>query len=105
MRIRVFGGLSHGSLVVLDPKDKLTYVLGRNDDCDIKVDDNILSKRHCTFQYNSCNKRWQVADGDLPSMRSSLNGTWMYLSKEFVITDNMTFKCADVLFQATLINN
>ena len=27
------------------------HVLGRIDDCDIFIDDKVMSKRHCTFQY------------------------------------------------------
>ncbi len=36
------------------------------------------------------------------NLRSSMNGTWVYMSQEWKVTDQMTFKVADVLFRAVL---
>jgi hypothetical protein len=38
------------------------------------------------------------------NIRSSMNGTWIYLSLEEKIKDGMTYRVSDVLFQATLVN-
>ena len=37
-------------------------------------------------------------------MSSSLNGTWVYLSQETVITNKMIFKASEILFEVNLIN-
>ena len=33
---------------------------------------------------------------------ASLNGTWVYLSQETEITNKMTFKASEILFEANL---
>ncbi len=53
LKIRVFGGNSHGQTFLLDPVVKRTAVMGRVDDCDLIVEDSILSKKHCTFTYET----------------------------------------------------
>ena len=45
---------------------------------------------------------WILKDG---YASASLNGTWVYLSKETPITDKMTFKASEILFEASLTNN
>ena len=65
------------------------------DDCDIFINDQIMSKRHCTFQYMpgpltandlashgpkeaGCSEgHWVLKDG---YATGSLNGTWVYMS-------------------------
>ena len=70
--------MSHGQTFLLDPIVKRTAVMGRVDDCDLIVEDSILSKKHCTFTYDASQQKWAVTDGF--NLRSSLNGTWIYLS-------------------------
>ena len=96
LKIRVFGGVSHGQTFNLDPQSKRTAVMGRVDECDLVVEDSILSKKHCTFSYDSTQQKWSVNDGF--NLRSSLNGTWIYLSQEQPIRDNLTFRVSDILF-------
>ena len=78
LRIKVFGGFSHGKSLTLDPIVCKQAVLGRTDECDIIVDDSILSKKHCTFSYDAPKQTWMINDGF--NIRSSMNGTWIYLS-------------------------
>lgn len=75
--------------------------MGRVDDCDLIVDDSILSKKHCTLNYEASQQKWTLNDGF--NLRSSLNGTWVYLSQEQQIKDNMTFRVSDILFQASTL--
>ena len=96
MRIRIFGGYGHGSLVILDSLKNETAVLGRTDECDIIVDDTILSKKHCTFNFKPATNKWTIQDGF--NLRGSLNGTWVYMSQEQRIVDNMIFRVSDVVF-------
>ncbi len=70
--------MSHGNIVILDPLKKPSAILGRTDDCEIIVDDTILSKKHCTFLFNPELEIWTITDGY--NLRSSLNGTWVYMS-------------------------
>jgi len=88
--------MSHGQTFTVDPQTKRTAVMGRVDECDLVVDDSILSKKHCTFSYDATQFKWSVIDGF--NLRGSLNGTWVYLSSEQAIKDNMTFRVSDILF-------
>mmetsp|Transcript_10662 Transcript_10662/g.14357 ORF Transcript_10662/g.14357 Transcript_10662/m.14357 type:complete len:110 (+) Transcript_10662:886-1215(+) len=52
LKIKVVGGPAYGQFFVRNPLDRSKHhILGRNDDCEILVNDPILSKRHCTFMY------------------------------------------------------
>ena len=42
---------------------------------------------------------WVLKDG---YASASLNGTWVYLSQETVISHKMTFKASEILFEANL---
>lgn len=101
-------------------------MLGRVEDCDIFIDDSILSKRHCTFQFvpgpcpsaKASDLNSDLASGpkELPSAfdghwvlkdgyaSQSLNGTWVYLSQEVELKHKMTFKASEILFEASVTN-
>ena len=50
LKIKVVGGPAYGKYFVRNPLDNSKqHVLGRVQDCGIFINDNILSKRHCTF--------------------------------------------------------
>ncbi len=60
LKLKVFGGESHGQSFQLDPTVKRSVVLGRVDDCDLIVEDSILSKKHCTFSFDTVSHKWTV---------------------------------------------
>ena len=66
-------------------------------DCQIQLDDNSLSRCHCTIYYDGC---WVLADGD--GEKSSTNGTWYFAEQFFEIYNGMVFKAAQTLFQASI---
>jgi pSer/pThr/pTyr-binding forkhead associated (FHA) protein len=56
--------------------------VGRSSDCEVAVDDNMLSRVHCTIEYRN-NTGWVVTDGNLlknkdgtNEIKHSTNGTW-----------------------------
>ena len=52
LKIKVVGGPAYGQIFVRNPLDvSKHHVLGRVEDCDILINDPVLSKHHCTFQY------------------------------------------------------
>ena len=52
LKIKVVGGPAYGKFFVRNPLDcSKQHIFGRVDDCDIIVNDQVLSKRHCTFQF------------------------------------------------------
>lgn len=73
--------------------------IGRMADCEIRFDDNSLSRYHCMFVYDGF---WMIKDGDGDKL--STNGTWLFAENFFEIYDGMTFKVAETLFKAQLSN-
>ena len=52
LKAKLCGGPNNGKMFCLDPtKGRTSFVLGRNDDCDLYLADKVLSKKHCTFIY------------------------------------------------------
>lgn len=62
--------------------------IGRMTSCDIKFDDNSLSRQQCCIQFIDGN--WVLKDGD--GVKLSTNGTWLFVDELFRIYDNMIFK-------------
>jgi len=136
LKIKVVGGPAYGQFFVRNPLDSSKqHVLGRVDDCDIFIDDKVMSKRHCTFQFLPGPAPQQTYDLEQNSTSgfnlnkalelegscadfaeghwvlkdgyasASLNGTWAYLSQETPIRHKMTFKASEILFEANLSNH
>lgn len=70
--------------------------IGRMPDCEVKIDDNLLSKYQSTIKYIS-NSGWTLFDGY--NSKSSTNSNWLYLNDDFEIHNNMIFKANHTLFQ------
>lgn len=81
-------------LYVLEQNHKNHWLIGRQRDCDITIEDNAVSRQHCLIQQRG--DRWQIDD------RQSRNGTYVndlavnmtYLSSG----DRVTFGNIDVIF-------
>lgn len=76
-------------------------LIGRMPTCQIKFDDNQLSRLQCSIYHDSSVGGWIVCDGDGDKM--STNGTWLFVDELHEITDNMVFKTGQILFQAQLV--
>ena len=65
-------------------------VIGRSPNCDIRVDDELLSKVQATIHFDQNIKEWVLEDGFMG--KRSTNGTWLYLNEEIPIMSGMLFK-------------
>jgi len=76
--------------------------IGRMSDCEIKINDNGLSRVQCIIKFkNDASQNWVLYDGAGPDKRST-NGTWVYVDDQFRVYDQMVFKACNYLFQARL---
>ena len=85
--------------------EKQNIIIGRNFNCDIKIDDDLLSRVNSTLIYKE--NEWYLYDGNYiknPESKST-NGTWIYLIDETQIYDNMIFKSNQNLWNCKLIDN
>jgi hypothetical protein len=108
IRIKVFSGNKDENSKVdytFNSLEKKIIVIGRSFNCDIKIDDDLLSRVNSTLIYNDNN--WYLYDGNYESNpdSKSTNGTWIYLIEETEIYDNMIFKSNQNLWTCKLIDN
>jgi hypothetical protein len=88
--------------------------IGRMSQCQIKFDDNSLSRLQCQIDYECFNPEnldqyyngvnadgtymtpgsgiWVLRDGDPESGKKSTNGTWLFVDELFPICDQLIFK-------------
>lgn len=65
-------------------------MIGRSPNCDIRVDDELLSKMQATVYYDQIIESWVLEDGY--DTKPSTNGTWLYLNEEMPVKSGMLFK-------------
>lgn len=76
LNIKIFSNnINHEVLAFLPQKKKIT--IGRSSECDVVIEDSMLSRVHCTVI--SKTGAWYIMDGSIISAnetRNSTNGTW-----------------------------
>ena len=73
-------------------------MIGRSPNCDIRIEDQLISKTQSTIRYDE--HKWILEDGR--DGKESTNGTWFYLNQEHEIQDGMVFKQNQSFFTTTL---
>ena len=97
INLKIFSGnIRHGNLS-FSPKQS-PFIIGRSQECDVIIDDNMLSRFHCSIEYK--NDKWFITDGyiDNNNYKKSTNGTWLYAFEDTLITNGMIFKANNNLF-------
>ena len=89
-------------------KENSPITIGRKPENNIYIDDNMLSRIHCTL-FNK-EERWFLVDGsindeDENNIKKSTNGSWIYAFEDTVIYDKMSFKASHYLFECNLIDS
>mmetsp|Transcript_39541 Transcript_39541/g.29204 ORF Transcript_39541/g.29204 Transcript_39541/m.29204 type:complete len:212 (+) Transcript_39541:510-1145(+) len=74
-------------------------IIGRTPNCDIRIEDKLLSKAQATVKYEK--GEWVLTDGF--EGRESTNGTWLYLNEDWQLVDGMVFKSNQTFFEAKII--
>ena len=80
--------------------------IGRSSNCEISIDDILLSRVHCTIQYQN-NIGWIIRDGynnkengdDSMDTKASTNGTWLYTFEDTPIYEGMILRSDNNLFR------
>lgn len=87
---------------------KSVIKIGRSGNNEIQINDLLVSKTHCTIQYDQL-VNWTIRDGffnkvnkNITEYVQSTNGTWLYLGQYTPIVDNMIFKCGPFIFECGL---
>jgi len=108
--LKIFSGQNAYEPLIFDPNKKI-IITGRSSDCDVCVNDTMLSRFHCSIIYNP-DLGWVTKDG-YPmhidnlndDFKKSTNGSWVYLSNNCPISEGMIFKTNHTLFECHLVES
>jgi len=100
LRLKIFGIANSGETFYF-PVEKKQIAIGRQSQCDIVIQDKLLSKIHSFVSYSD-KSGWMLTDG--VENNASTNGTWLYINEDFEIYDKMIFKSNQTIFQCTFID-
>jgi hypothetical protein len=97
INLKIFSGNIRHCNLTFSP-NKTQIIIGRSKDCDVIIEDKMLSRFHCTIQYR--NDKWFITDGyiDNNNIKKSTNGTWIYALEDTLISNGMIFKANNNLF-------
>ena len=88
-------------IVQVFPSEDMVIKIGRDVDCKISLQDQMLSRVHCYLKYY-INKGWYIEDGNENGNKST-NGTWILTFDHFEIWDGMIFKSNSNLMSCRII--
>ena len=107
LNLKVFTGDYKSSPLIFNSDEQKFIFIGRDNNCDVVIEDSLLSRFHCTIFYQN-NVGWILKDGKVNSHfiqeKNSTNGTWLFLINETLIFDNMIFKANHSLFKCNYTN-
>ena len=106
LNIKVFSDIPQTEPYFFNPKQFRRIYIGRDISCNIIVDDSLLSRVHCTMEYND-EEGWVIYDGKIDDDESknkhSTNGTWLFLIEETQIDDGLIFKNNKNVFECHIV--
>lgn len=107
LRLKIFSGTLRSEQVLINPLVQNKFYIGRDSNNYIIIQDNLLSKVHCTVYFKD-NLEWVIQDGylnELNIIKPSTNGTWLMLNVETEITSEMIIKSNQNLFKCQYVDS
>ena len=107
LRLKIFSGNLRSENVLINPLFQNKFFIGRDSNNYIIIQDNLLSKIHCTVYFQN-NSYWVIQDGyvnEINIIKPSTNGTWLMLNVETEIFQDMIFKSNQNLFRCKYSNS
>ena len=106
LNIKVFSEIAQTEPHFFNPKQFKRIYIGRDISCNIIIDDSLLSRVHCTIDYDE-EEGWVIHDGKIDenetNKKPSTNGTWLFLIEETQIDDGLIFKNNKNAFECHII--
>ena len=106
LNIKIFSFNAKQKIYKLLPSD-CPITIGRSSENNIYIDDDMLSRIHCTIDFS--NNKWYIQDGLAKNgiqddeIKKSTNGSWIYAYDEIPIVNKMVFKANHNLFICNLV--
>ena len=96
LKMKIVGGPSAGEVFFFKHPVEKEIVLGRTPDCNVRINDKLLSKNQATVRYSEQSDQWVLCDGFCG--KPSTNGTWLYLNEDYQMHSGMVFKANQTIF-------
>ena len=77
--------------------------MGRSPNCDIRIEDELLSKAQGEIYFDPSVSSWVLSDGFNGNV--STNGTWVYVSEEQPIVTGTMLKSNNTFLLATILQS
>ena len=107
LNIKVFSEIPQTEPHFFNPKQFKRIYIGRDISCNIIIDDSLLSRVHCTLEYDD-EEGWAIYDGKIDDNENknkpSTNGTWLYLIEEITVEDGLIFKNNKNAFECHIVH-
>ena len=107
LRLKIFGGSNNGEIYEYNMKEmdygKKQMLMGRTPDCDVRINDKLLSKTQChlSLLYEDENNLIRMLH-DGCNGNPSMNDTWLYINEDMKIYDGMVFKANQTIFSVSM---
>ena len=96
------------------PEDNKIIKIGRSNEADISIDDDLTSRFHCFIRFDSKVNNWILYDGYISeddnnsenkylNIINSTNGTWIYLKDDFELTNDFLIKTNNGVIKAYIV--
>jgi pSer/pThr/pTyr-binding forkhead associated (FHA) protein len=109
----MFGGPNNGEVYefnIPEMEQKQELLIGRTPECDVKINDKLLSKIQCHIKVVNSNDgqnvdqqslgqnclQWTLFDGY--RNKQSTNGTWLYINTDTLLKNGDIFKANQSIF-------
>ncbi|MCQ2820982.1 MAG: FHA domain-containing protein [archaeon] len=104
--LKIFSGNDKFEPIYCNPGIRKKYIIGRDETCDVMMEDSLLSRFHCSVIYKE-DLGWCIIDGivtETGEQKKSTNGTWLYLMEETEINQGMIFKGNQNVFKCSFVD-
>lgn len=85
------------------PEPNKIIKIGRSNEAEVSIDDDLLSRFHCFIKFDPNRNVWILNDGCFSRedyvIKTSTNGTWIYLKDDTEIYDDFIFKANQSVFR------
>ena len=100
--LKIYNGKrKYEPIIIKNKYDTKLYTIGRSENNDVMIEDNMLSREHCFIYYDK--KNWYIKDGNKNGSPST-NGTWLFAYEPIEILNEMVFKSNSYNFVCKLTN-
>ena len=102
LKLKIFGGPSAGEVYYYKQGQNIekSITIGRTPDCNIRINDKLLSKCQSSVLFSPEQEAWILTDG--VNGKPSTNGTWLYLNENYQMHNGMIFKANQTIFKVDL---